>query len=122
MHLTAPYTPEQNPVSERGNRTTVEKARTLLKHAGLPNEFWAESVSTAVYLENLTPLASRKFITSSELWHSKKPSYDHLKVFGCLAYVHVGKERRESKFSDTARKGIMLGYQEGLKNYRIWLL
>lgn len=36
MHLTAPYTPEQNPVAERGNRTTVEKARTLLKHAGLP--------------------------------------------------------------------------------------
>lgn len=52
MFLTAPYTPQQNPVAEVGNRTTVEKARAMLKLAGLPNTFWAEAVNTAVYLEN----------------------------------------------------------------------
>lgn len=119
MHLTAPYTPQQNPIAEVGNRTTVEKARALRKQAGLPLEFWAEAVNTAVYLENRTPIASKNFKTAFELWHGYTPKYDHLRVFGCLAYVHVGKERRESKFSDTAKRGVMLGYQESHKNYSL---
>lgn len=122
MHLTAPYTPQQNPVAEVGNRTTVEKARAMLKHAGLPNTFWAEAVNTAVYLENITPVASRGFSKPHELWFGEPPRHDHLRVFGCLAYVHIGKERRLSKFADTAAHGVILGYQEGHRNYRIWLL
>lgn len=122
MHLTAPYTPQQNPIAEVGNRTTVEKARAMLKQAGLPNEFWAEAVSTAVYLKNRTPTASLKFKTPYELWHGSPPTYDHLRMFGCLAYMHVGKERRGGKFADTAIKGIHLGYQESHHNYRVYLL
>ena len=78
IHLTAPYTPQQNPVSERGMRTTAEKARAMLKHAGLPTKFWAEAVTTAVYLENITPMASRGFISPYELWYEKPPSCSHL--------------------------------------------
>lgn len=63
MHLTSPYTPQQNPVAEIGSRTTTEKARALLKTGGLPEQFWAEAASTAVYLENQTPIASRGFLT-----------------------------------------------------------
>lgn len=122
MLLTAPYTPQQNPVAEIGNRTTTEKARDLLKQAGLPNTFWAEAVATSVYLENITPVASRNFLTPHELWYGQPPSYDHLRVFGCLAYVHVGRDRRQGKFSDTAKRGIFVGYQEGHHNYRVWLL
>lgn len=122
MRLTAPHTPQQNPVSEIGNRTTVEKARALLKRAGLPPEFWGEAVATAVYLENRTPIASRNFISPYELWNGIKPKYDHLRIFGCLAYVHIGKERRNGKFDDTARRGVFLGYQEDHHNYRIMLL
>lgn len=102
MHLKAPYTPQQNPVAEVGNRTTVEKARAMLKDAGLLSEFWGEAVSTAVYLENRTPIASHDFKSPYKLWYGTKPSYAHLRVFGCLAYVHVGKERRSGKFDDTA--------------------
>ncbi|MBW0543096.1 hypothetical protein O181_082811 [Austropuccinia psidii MF-1] len=53
--VTSSYTPQQNPIAERGNRTTVNKARCLLKDSGLPLSYWAEEVNTAVYLENLTP-------------------------------------------------------------------
>ncbi|GKE69578.1 retrovirus-related pol polyprotein from transposon TNT 1-94 [Tanacetum coccineum] len=41
--LTAPYTPEQNGVAERKNRTVVEMARSMLKFKGLPDSFWAEA-------------------------------------------------------------------------------
>ncbi|MBW0538093.1 hypothetical protein O181_077808 [Austropuccinia psidii MF-1] len=59
--VTSPYTPQQNPIAERGNRTTVNKARCLLKESGLPLSYWAEAVNTAVYLENLTPNSSILF-------------------------------------------------------------
>ncbi|MBW0481540.1 hypothetical protein O181_021255 [Austropuccinia psidii MF-1] len=39
-HLTtAPYTPKQNPFSERGNQTTITKTRCLLKDSGLDLSF-----------------------------------------------------------------------------------
>ncbi|KAH9452549.1 hypothetical protein Pst134EB_033519 [Puccinia striiformis f. sp. tritici] len=64
-HLTTtPYTPEENPFAERGNRTTVAKLRCLLNDSNLPSCFWAEAAQTAVYLENITP--SIYFINRSE--------------------------------------------------------
>ena len=49
---TIQYTPEQNGLAERMNRTIVEKARSMLIDANLPTNFWAEAISTAVYLIN----------------------------------------------------------------------
>lgn len=94
MHLTAPYTPQQTPVANIGNKTTTKKARALLKQARLPTVFWAEAVTTSVYLKNITPIASRGFLTPHKLWYGHPPSYKHLRVFGCLSYVHVGRDWR----------------------------
>ncbi len=48
--LTVPYTPQQNGVSERMNRTLQDMARTQLAHAKLPRIFWAKAVNTATYI------------------------------------------------------------------------
>ncbi len=42
--------PEQNGVSERMNRTLVEKVRSMLADSKLPHKFWAEALMTAAYL------------------------------------------------------------------------
>lgn len=43
-HLrSAPYTPQQNPFAERGNRITIEKARAMLIDCGLPLIWWGEA-------------------------------------------------------------------------------
>jgi hypothetical protein len=52
--FTAPYTHQQVGVAERSHWMIVERARCMLKDTGLPGEFWAEAVSTACYLKNLT--------------------------------------------------------------------
>ena len=49
---TVPKTPEQNNVVERMNRTLVKSVRSMLADAHLPHKFWAEALSTAVYLCN----------------------------------------------------------------------
>ena len=48
--LSVPYSPEQNGVAERMNRTLIESARSMIAHAGLPNCYWAEAVATAAYV------------------------------------------------------------------------
>ncbi|KAA0061308.1 UBN2 domain-containing protein [Cucumis melo var. makuwa] len=53
--LTTPYTPEQNGVAERKNRTVVEMARSMLQMKCLLNDFLAEAVSTSIYLLNISP-------------------------------------------------------------------
>jgi len=53
--VSAPYSQQQNGISERFNRTVLDPARSMLKHTGMPNKLWAEAVSTAVYIKNQLP-------------------------------------------------------------------
>ena len=62
----APYTQNQNGISECMNRTIMEKARSMLLEADLPESFWAEAVNTAVYLYNRSPMRSLKGKTPYE--------------------------------------------------------
>ena len=57
MHeLTSPYCPEQNGVAERLNRTIMESASSMIYHAGLPLDFWAEACNTAVHVHKKNSL------------------------------------------------------------------
>jgi transposase InsO family protein len=88
-HLSVPSTPQQNGLAERMNRTLLNKVRCLLSSSGLPNNFWAEAVSTTAYLVNLFPSYTIELQSPMEVWFGKVPSYDHLRVFGSVVYVHV---------------------------------
>jgi hypothetical protein len=91
---TTPYTPKQNGVAEMMNRTLMEKARSILSGVKLGHEFWAEAVGTTCYLVNRSPSSALDDQNTHEVWTGKKPSLEHLRVFGCDAYVHVPKENR----------------------------
>ncbi|KAK1631846.1 hypothetical protein QYE76_006161 [Lolium multiflorum] len=49
------YTPQQNGVVERMNRTIISKARCMLSNVGMHRRFWAKASSTACYLINSSP-------------------------------------------------------------------
>jgi len=66
----------------------------MLNEKNLPNYFWAEAVATAVYIMNRTPTAVVHSMTPEEKFTGKKPDVSHLRVFGCIAYVHVPEEKR----------------------------
>ena len=116
--LTIPKTPEQNGVAEQLNRTLMEMAHSMLLDAKLPKEFWAEAISTAVYLKNRSPTKALK-LTPYEAWHGTKPKVNHLRVFGSDAYAHIPKDER-SKFDSKTRKCIMVGSKTVTKGYRLF--
>jgi len=116
---TTPYTPQQNGVAERKNRSLMEMARCMLKAKGLPHKFWVEALMCATHVLNRCPTKALKSITPYEAWFDKKPSVDYFRVFGCLAYAHVPQELR-GKLDDKAVKCIFVGYSSQSKGYRLY--
>lgn len=118
IQRTAPYTPEQNGIAERCNRSIIEMARTMLNESRLKRHFWAEAVNTAVYIKNRLPSRVLEGSTPYQRWYKNKPNLDHFKVFGSIAYCHVPKEKR-TKLDYKAEKCLMLGYDVNAKAYRL---
>ena len=114
---TVAYTPEQNGVAERLNRTLVEAARSMICHAGLSSNYWGEAIATATYVRNRT-VTTATSETPYEKWYGKKPDVSNLKVFGCVAYVHVPDPLRQ-KLDKKAEKLRFVGYNTHPKGYRL---
>jgi transposase InsO family protein len=54
-----PYTPQQNRMAERKNRTLIEMARTMLNEYKTFDRFWEEAVNTAVDISYAAPQVHR---------------------------------------------------------------
>ncbi|GFX59603.1 retrovirus-related Pol polyprotein from transposon RE1 [Trichonephila clavipes] len=99
---------------------TKDGIKTLLKSSEVPHKFWGEALLCFTYAWNrICHKDSNK--TPFEKYSGRKPSVLHLKPFGCLAYAGVPKQIRK-KFDMRAKMGIMMGYAQRTKGYRIWLI
>ena len=117
--LTAAYTPQQNGVAERKNRTILNMVRSMLKTKSLPKVFWAKAVNWCAHILNMCPTKSVKNITPEEAWSGYKPNASHLKIFGCIAYAHIPDEKRK-KLDDKGETCIFVGYSNDSKAYRLY--
>lgn len=117
--FTVAYTPQQNGVAERMNRTLAERMRAMLRTVSLPNSFWAEAAMTACYIINRSPSTAINLKTPMEMWTGKPADYSSLHSFGCPAYVMYNSQER-TKLDPKSRKCLFLGYAEGIKGYRLW--
>jgi transposase InsO family protein len=69
-----PYTPQQNGVVERNNRTLIEMTRTMLDEYKTSDRFWAEAVNTACHATNRIYLHKPLKKTPYEILTSNKPN------------------------------------------------
>ncbi|CCA73545.1 hypothetical protein PIIN_07498 [Serendipita indica DSM 11827] len=110
-------TPEQNGRVERANRWIAEGTIAKLTEANLPPSFWGFAALATVHEFNRARVHNGK--TPYEHWHGETPSVDHLRVFGCLAYVFVPKSQRDALDSHTD-KCIFVGYPSDRPGWVFW--
>ncbi|GJV79466.1 retrovirus-related pol polyprotein from transposon TNT 1-94 [Tanacetum coccineum] len=106
--FTAPYSPQQNGIAERKNRTLKEMVTAMLISSGMSQDMWGEAILTATYLLNKIP-RKEKEETPYELWMGRKPSYQYLRVWGCLAKVAVPPPKAQ-KIGPKSVDCIFIGY------------
>jgi hypothetical protein len=118
--LTTPYNPQQNSVVERKNRTIMEVVKTMIHDQDLPMCLWAEVTMAVVYVQNRLSRSALGLKTPEEMFTRKKPEVSHIKIFGCLVFIHILKEKR-NKMEPSEKKGIFVGYCEVSKAFRIYI-
>jgi hypothetical protein len=90
---TVRYTPQQNGISERANRTLMDGVRSIMYTNDSNNqlihntrkslmELWGEFLLATVYIRNRTVTAQTDS-TPFEKFFNKKPSVAHLRILGC---------------------------------------
>ena len=90
------YTPEQNDVTERKNRSVVEAARAMK----IQNQIGEE-------------------VSAHELYFGRMPNLLHLRIFRSIAYVHLPDEKRR-KLEPKSEKWVLVGYSYEQKGYKCY--
>jgi hypothetical protein len=115
----APYTPQQNGVVERKNRTLIESARKMLDEYKTSDRFWAEVINMAWRAVNQLYLHRLLKKTPYELLTGNKPNVSYFMVFESKCYVLL-KRAKTSKFAPKVYEGFMIGYDSNSRVYRIF--
>ena len=118
-NTTAPYSPEQNGVAERGNRTIIEGAGSMLYAVKADLGLWAEAVRTAIMLRNLIPGKNQSKTPSEPFW-GRKPSVSYYRNWGFKAFVKVGNARQRMKLEPRALTCVFVAYEPKCKAWRFW--
>jgi hypothetical protein len=115
----APYTPQQNGVAEKKNRTLIESARTILDEYKTSNRFWAEAINTACHAVNRLYLHRLLKKIPYELLTGNKQNISYFRVFESKSYVLL-KRPKSSKFATKVYEGFMLCYDSNSRVYRVF--
>ena len=118
-HMTVPYSPQQNGVVERRNRTLMEMTRSIMKAMKIPHYLWGEAVRHSTYLINRVATRTLKDQSPYECLKKKKPNVGHLRVFGCVYYAKRDTPHLK-KLDDRSRELVHLGVEPGSKAYRLY--
>lgn len=82
----------------------------MIKQKGLPHNFRGETVAVVAYVLNRSPTKRLRNSVLEIVWSGKRPTLEHLRVFGSLCFKHVPNERR--KLDDKSKPMILIRYHE----------
>jgi hypothetical protein len=79
--------------------------------------FWSDAILCATYLINILPSIKLNNRSPLEILYQRKINLEHLRVFGCVAFVKI---KRISKLDFISTKVIFLGYSLVAKGYKCY--
>lgn len=91
------YTPQQNRLVERTNKTLFKRIKSILDGLDLSKYFWAKTLKIACCLINKSPLLAISFITPMERWTRHSPNFKNLKAFEYATYAHTKQDKLEAR-------------------------
>ena len=91
----------------------------MLYKAQLPLSLWGEALTTQIHVWNRIPTSSLKGMTPYEAWFKQKPDVSHLRVWGCLAYVFIQKDKQHL-LQPHMEKCVFMGYPSGYKGWNFY--
>ena len=115
IQMTAPYSPSQNGIAERMNRTLVELARAIICAQKLPEFLWECAVSHAAYLRNRSYSRSITNATPYQRWHGVKPDVSHLREFGTKVWILSEGQNIQRKILPKAVERTLVGFDDGAR-------
>lgn len=115
QQTTCSYTPQQNSICERMNRTLADRVRAMLLETNLPKYLWGEAIRCAAYTINRSPTKALRGDTPAKIWYGKN-NLEKIRVFGSKAWGMIFP--RPSKLEPRAKPMIMIGYCGS--GYRLW--
>ena len=92
----------------------------MLHTTQLQLSYWEFAMLTACYLHNRTYHSGVNGIPVT-LANGHTPDLQHLRIFGCPAFVHIPADQRR-KMTDTTFQGILVGYPTDTYGYLVWVL
>jgi len=90
-----------------------------LEESGLSRKYWTECLAALIHVLNRCPTSAVEGKTPHEVWYKEKPGVGHLRVWGCLAYVHIQKDKC-AKLGSHMEKCVFIGYPDGYKGWKFY--
>jgi hypothetical protein len=109
INQSVPHAHQQNGRTERIIRTLTEKAESMRLQACLPQSWWEFALDHATHVYNRTPMRRLEWRTPTEWLNKEWPTVEHLRVFGCAAYVFIPAGVRENKLAPKSELMVYLG-------------
>ncbi|GJW44582.1 retrovirus-related pol polyprotein from transposon TNT 1-94 [Tanacetum coccineum] len=106
QNFTSPYTPKQNGVAERKNRTLIEDARTMLNGSILSKNFWTEADRIACYTQNRSIIVKRHDRTPYEIFRERIHDISYFHVFECPVVFKTRRQQIEETYHVTFDESI----------------
>jgi len=127
LSLAAPQKQYQNHLAERTWQTIGTMARSLLKHAQLPDSFMYHALVYSCHIFNVLPVkglySGNQVATPYELFQGTKPNISHFRVFGCpvTARKWTINANSHGKQTECGIRGIFVGFDANQKGYMFFL-